>query len=602
MCGIAAAFAYADQTKLADREYLKRMCDRMSCRGPDGHGTWSAPGGRVALGHRRLAIIDLSDRGAQPMASPDGTTVISFNGEIYNFRELRTKLERSGRKFLSDSDTEVLLHLYEMKGSEMIADLRGMFAFALWDERRQRLLLARDPFGIKPLYYLDDGHLCLAASEVKALLRAATKTPTPDPAGHVGFYVWGHIPEPYTLYKEIRALPAGSFAWVTARGVEVPQRYNDVRTMLAAAEETVLESGTPTPHGASETVSAAVADSVKHHLIADVDVGVFLSSGIDSTTLVALAAEAGAKLKTVTLGFQELRGTDHDEVPLAEAVARHYGAEHQTVWISRSDFQRELPRILDRMDQPSIDGINSYFVAKAAADVGLKVALSGLGGDELFGGYPSFRQIPRLVSATRRVPAARLLGRGLRALTAPLLGRFTSPKYASVLEYGNDFAGAYLLRRSLYLPSELSNIIDADVLQAGWSELNTLERLRSTISGLTSERLMISGLEAFWYMRNQLLRDTDWASMSHSVEVRVPLVDASLWRSVLPIVATLPNGGKQALAQSPQLPLPTAILSRPKTGFVVPTRNWLIEEQGEPFAQRGLRGWAQYVHRDLAAA
>lgn len=603
MCGIAAVFAYDTSSKQLDGETVTRMCARMTCRGPDGSGTWAGDGDRVTLGHRRLAVIDLSDAGAQPMTDVKGTIAISFNGEIYNYRALRRDLESRGHYFRSSSDTEVLLHLYLDRGVDMMRDLRGMFAFALWDGSRRGMLLARDPFGIKPLYYSDDGKILRAASEVKALLAGGGVDTRSEPAGQVGFFLWGNVPEPFTLFRGIRTLPAGSTLWVDEKGARSINEYTSVTRMLAEGERTAGEAA-PASNEVQQRLRNALVDSVRHHLVADVDVGVFLSAGLDSTTLTALASEGTGRLRTVTLGFEEYRGTQQDETPLAEAVARHYGTDHQTVWITRGEFQEELNQILDRMDQPSIDGVNSYFVARAAKQVGLKVALSGLGGDELFGGYPSFREIPRLVSMLRRVPGGPLIGRQIRGLMSPFVGRLTSPKYAGVLEYGGSFGGAYLLRRGLFMPWELGELLDHDLVDAGLSELATLTRLDETVQGLTSDRFRVSAMEASWYMRNQLLRDTDWASMTHSLEVRVPLVDPSLWETVAALLHRDPRLGKRAMALTPIKPLPAAVMERAKTGFHVPTGKWIasagLTGEGTSWRGRGLRDWARYVYQ-LAA-
>jgi asparagine synthase (glutamine-hydrolysing) len=408
MCGIAAIYAYHSTAPKVGRGELRRIRDHMAARGPDGCGEWFSEDGCIALGHRRLAIIDLSERGAQPIVSADSQLVISFNGEIYNYRTLRTQLERKGYVFQSQSDTEVLLHLYAEKGEAMLEELRGMYALALWDGRKKGLFLARDPFGIKPLYYADDGTTIRVTSQVKALLKGAHIDTTPEPAGHVGFYLWGHVPEPYTLYKGIRALPAGSALWVDGTGRHEPRHFFSLTGELVRAGESAL---TLHPEERQERLRAALIDTVRHHLIADVPVGVFLSSGLDSTTLMALTAERGGGLRTVTLGFGEYQGTANDETPLAELVAKHYGASHQTRWVTRQDFQGEFQKLLEAMDQPTIDGVNSYFVSRAAASTGLKVALSGLGGDELLGGYPSFRQIPRVVKILRPFRAPPPLGR-----------------------------------------------------------------------------------------------------------------------------------------------------------------------------------------------
>jgi asparagine synthase (glutamine-hydrolysing) len=300
-----------------------------------------------------------------------------------------------------------------------------MFAFALWDGRKRGLLLVRDPFGIKPLYYADNGRSIRVASEVRALLESSAVDTAVEPAGHVGFFLWGHVPEPFTLYRGIRSLPAGSTMWISeSRGREPIESYAMLRDLLGASEETRPLS----PNDMSTRLRELVRDSVEHHRIADVDVGVFLSAGIDSGTLTAMAAESGSNLRTVTLGFREFERTSHDETRLAAVVARHYGTSHQAVWISRNDFRDHVDELLARMDQPTIDGINTYFVAYAASQAGLKVALSGLGGDELFGGYSSFTEIPRMVSWMRRIAGRTRLIRGIQATVVPALRRWKSPK------------------------------------------------------------------------------------------------------------------------------------------------------------------------------
>jgi asparagine synthase (glutamine-hydrolysing) len=592
MCGIAAVFSYARRSAPADLARLHRSCGRMQCRGPDDMGIWIRNDQRVALGHQRLAIIDPSPRGAQPMRSDDRRYVISFNGEIYNFRELRRGLEARGHRFRSGSDTEVLLQLYEERGADLVHDLRGMFAFAIWDEVRGGMLLARDHFGIKPLYYADDGASITVASEVKALLAGGGIDTSPEPAGHAGFFLWGCVPEPYTLYRGIRALPAGTTMWIDADGVHPPRPFADLGQMLAQREREGRELDA---RGADDALHDALLDSVRHHLIADVDVGMFLSSGRDSTVLAALTAEAGQRPRTVTLGFAEFRGTLNDETGLAEQVARQYGAEHQTVWVTREDFRAELPALLSRMDQPTTDGVNTYFVARAAASIGLKVALSGLGGDELFGGYPGFQAIPRLVSVVGRIPGSRPLGRALRVAIAPALGERVSPKYAGLLEYGSSYGDAYLLRRALYMPWELPTVLDPELAREGWNALHACSALTTTAAHPHTGFRKVSALSASHYMRNQLLRDADWASMSHSLEVRTPLVDWKLWEAVSSMTVGRRPLGKDALAGTARPPLPLEVQQRPKTGFSVPLHEWMRDDT-DARETRGLRGWAQYVY------
>lgn len=597
MCGIAALFAYGPSAMPLALPELRAVRDRMAARGPDGTGEWIDAKGRVALGHRRLSIIDLRAVADQPMAHDGGRLRIVFNGEIYNYKELRAALAAQGHVFRTESDTEVLLHLYDRHGAEMVHRLRGMYAFALWDEARGGMLLARDPFGIKPLYVADDGRTLRVASQVKALVASGQADTAPEPAGHVGFFLWGNVPDPYTLYRGIRALPAGHTQWVDRDGARPPARFFDLTATLAAAPPAPAD-----PAARKDALRAALVDSIEHHLIADVPVGVFLSAGLDSTTIAALASESGAgNLNTVTLGFREFRGTANDETVLAEAVARQYRTRHQTRWVLGRDFAAEAGALMAAMDQPSIDGVNTYFVAKTARETGLKVALSGLGGDELFAGYPSFQQIPKLVNALAPLAVFRWPGRAARIASAGWLGRVTSPKYAGLVEYGATWAGAYLLRRSLFMPWELPRLLPREMVDAGLAELDTLKRLEASIAGIDDPRLKVSALELGWYMRHQLLRDADWAGMAHSLEIRVPFVDVALFARIAPLLAGAGAPGKREMADTPREKLPAAVRERAKTGFVVPVREWLSGDRGVP-AERGLRGWAKCVYAAQTAA
>ncbi|MBC7624905.1 MAG: asparagine synthase (glutamine-hydrolyzing) [Aeromicrobium sp.] len=603
MCGIAGIYAFSASARPVDRTCLRAIRDHMAVRGPDGQGEWFSADGRVGFGHRRLAIIDLSEGGAQPMQSADGQLVITFNGEIYNYRELRRELESQGHVFRSDSDTEVLLHLYQEKGTAMLQSLRGMYAFALWDSRKQALLLARDPFGIKPLYYTPAGSnngTLRFASQVKALLAGGQIDTAPEPAGHVGFYIWGSVPAPYTLYRGIRAIPAGHFLWVHGRSAlaaQEPQPFCLITDILADAANNPARGS---EGDALEAIGAAVRDSVAAHHVADVPVGMFLSSGIDSAIITALSSAHGKRPHTLTLAFAEYAGTANDESPLAEQLAAQLGTRHTTVMVSKAEFKEQRKRLLDAMDQPSIDGVNSWFVSQAAASQGIKVALSGLGGDELFASYPSFADLPRIRNLAR--PFARLsgLGKTLRHLSLPVLSRFTSPKYAGLLEYGGTLGGAYLLRRSLYMPWELNQLLDLDLVRDGSHELQSRLHLNATTAGIPQDRMAISALEMSWYMRHQLLVDSDWASMAHSLELRVPFLDVPLLRAAAPWLAAHPGLTKPQVAKALAHQLPNSVLYKRKTGFSVPVRDWLLGDRPD-VKDRGLRGWASMVHGSVFA-
>lgn len=605
MCGINGIFAYHDRANPVDRAELARTRDHMAARGPNGKGEWLSDNGRVGFGHRRLSIIDLSDAGAQPMANADRSLIVTFNGEIYNYPELRHDLEQRGYRFHTHSDTEVLLHLYADKGEEMVHDLRGMFAFAIWVASRGEVFLARDPFGIKPLYYADNGSTFRFSSQVKALLAGGRIPESKESAGVVGFYLWGSVPEPFTLYRAIRALPAGHTLRVRTGGpAEEPQPYISLASEISKS----VTASTVSP-SIPKVVRSAARDSVRAHLLADVDVGLFLSAGIDSGALLGLMADVGAeRVHAITLGFEAFVGTHDDEVPLAEIIARHYGARHTVRRVGRNEFEADLPAILAAMDQPSIDGVNTWFVAKAAREAGVKVALSGLGGDELLAGYPGFREIPRLARALGPFRVMPAFGRTVRRAMNLLSLARRRPKLAGLVEFGGSLEGAYLLRRGLFLPFELTDVLDPDLVSEGLERLDMMERLKSCLNPDPGSNVgRIAALEYGAYTRNQLLRDADWAGMAHSVEIRTPLLDIGLLRDLAPVMPRLRGAtGKQALAAAPTRALPTRVANRSKSGFAVPTGQWLADAAvAQPRGCGGLvtatskglasRAWAQVV-------
>ncbi len=592
MCGIAG-IVNLDAGPLTDQQQraLGLINNAMHRRGPDSAGSWSSARG-CGLAHRRLSIIDLSAAGNQPMTNEDETLQLVMNGEIYNYRTLRTELEKQGHLFQSDSDAEVILHLYESSGLDMLPRLEGMFAFALWDEAAAQLVLARDPHGIKPLYYSLHGGQLRFASQVKALLAAADQPRSPDPAARAGLLIWGHVPEPLTAVSGIQALPAGHCLTLQVPGTPTVRKWASVAGAFAGA-------GQETRDWDPAVLRGALLDSIERHLVADVEVGLFLSAGIDSTSILALCSELGTRPRCLTLGFSEYTGRADDEVPVAAAFAETNGCRHLVRTVEQSEFEQDLPNIISAMDQPTIDGVNSWFVSKAAAEVGLKVALSGLGGDELFGGYPSFTDIPnwrrRLRLLSRTPGAARAFAATAKILTAGPMQ--LAPKLPGLLRHAGTDSGLYLLRRGLHLPEELTGLIpDADaVLRQLAAATGPADILDHDFKG--SDYATIAALESCLYMRNQLLRDLDWAGMAHSLEVRVPLVDWKLLNSVAPYLAGRSWTGKQDLAIAAGLP--EQIAARPKTGFSVPVPRWVGAEvrkrYGTSTETGGYRGWARIV-------
>lgn len=573
MCGLIGIFG---GTPLPDAALVKAM-QRMQRRGPDDSGSWREAG--VQLGHRRLAVLDLDHRAAQPMHSADGRYVIVFNGEIYNFRELRRQREQLGDVFHTTSDTEVILALFAAEGAAMLPKLRGMFAFVIWDRQARRAFAARDPYGIKPLYYAQTPHGAILASQVKALLATGAVSREPDLQGRAGFWLLGSVPEPHTWYRDIRALPAGHSAWIEADGRVSISHWHDMGDAWRSADASPRLPGSEV----RERVRAALRDSVAHHLVADVPVGVFLSGGIDSSAVAGLMVEAGAKeLEGITLAYDEFAGTADDEAPVAARIAKHYGIHHHLRRVTRDEFRADLPRILDAMDQPSIDGVNTWYASKAVAERGLKLVVSGVGGDELFQGYPSFDRLPRLVARARwlRVPGVHALATCAGRVQA---GRTGNGRWRHAADWMQNLPGAWWLRRSLFAPDDLPALMGEDAAVAalrGFDAAACVTRMAGVLP--RDPRLALGQIESSTYLRNQLLRDSDWASMDHSVELRTPLVDAWLLHELEPLMPSFeafPH--KSLLAEAPRPPLPNEIIRRRKTGFGIPVGAWLFDRGGK---------------------
>jgi len=585
MCGINGIVRLRPDAPPIDPEELLRTRDAMTLRGPDGAGAWTAPDGRAALASRRLAILDLSPAGAQPMSTPDGRWHLVMNGEIYNFRALRRELEEQGATFRSRSDTEVVLALLARHGTAALPRLRGMFGLALWDDAGKCLLLARDPLGIKPLYYSIDGGCLRFASQVKALEAGGAVSRAVDPAGLAGFLLWGAVPEPFTLRSAVRALPAGCWLSAGDEGTSEPQRFDQMDAV---------------PSGPPLAPAAAVEDSVAAHLVSDVPVAIFLSAGLDSGLIAALARRRLPEPPvTFTLTFDVLAGTPRDEGPLAAQVAEALGTRHVERRVGRADFADLWPAALAAMDQPSIDGFNTFVVSRAAHEAGLKVVLSGLGGDEIFGSYPSFRDVPAMERASRRV--GRLPG---VAAAWPALARLAAgrPKLPGLLRYGGSRAGAYFLRRGLFLPEELPALLGCETAEEGLRRCDPIAAAASVLRPGADPWVDVHRLETALYMRHQLLRDADWASMAWSVELRVPLVDAWL-RSHLAAADFEParSQGKAAFVRQAAPELPAALYDRPKTGFYIPVMEWLDPETARLRAGDRSRRLALKVLEEMGA-
>lgn len=570
MCGIAGVI-HPDRTSA--RDAAAAMSRAHSHRGPDADGEEVLPFGPgfLGLGHRRLSILDLSPLGRQPMSDPASGNVIAYNGELYNFPSLQRELRAEGVEFRSQSDTEVLLAALTRWGvPETLRRLEGMFAFAFLDRQRHQLTLARDPVGIKPLYLAETESGGLAfASEVRAILASGLVPGDIDPRGLAGYLAYGAVQHPFTLYRRIRSLPPGSYQQFTATddgwSARPPVSY------WHYPQPTALPNSDPVAH-----VRSAVREAVRDHLIADVPVGVFLSGGIDSTIVAGVAAEHSPRMRAFTVGFSD--NPDLSEMELAADTARRFGLDHIPINLPAAHAETAFGEWLSAADQPSIDGLNTFVISQVVRREGIKVALSGLGADELFGGYPSFRDVPRLVRWRSRVgwlpSAAR---RGLAGALAVRKPRAVRRKLADMLGGGGSLADLYFHRRRLMSDREMASL----GLPAAATGLTGSFHSADAIDPLPADPVAaVARLESRYYQGNMLLRDSDVMGMAHGLEIRVPFLDRRLLDAVhaLPGSTRLPPGaaGKHLLRQAfPDLLRP-AISDRAKTGFTLPVARWML--------------------------
>jgi asparagine synthase (glutamine-hydrolysing) len=557
MCGIAGILR--SDAGAADGRRVAAMRAAQVHRGPDDEGTWVSPSMHATLGANRLAILDLTSAGHQPMTSPDGRYTVVFNGAIYNFRELRQEL---GGDWRSTGDTEVLLAAYQRYGGACIDRLRGMFAFAIWDEQERSCFLARDRFGIKPLYYAGDGRDLVFASELRAVVASGLVPRELDPEGLFGYFRGGSVPEPRTLLRKVRMLEAGQVAtW--RDGNLTARRYWDFN--FSDSEQT----------SAGLSIADALMDSVRHHSVSDVPVGMLLSGGIDSTALLSTAHRAGiGGLQTFTLSMPD---SGADETARARRTAQHFGVDHFECVVDAAGARQLLPAYLRALDQPSIDGLNTFAVSQFARGHGIKVLLSGIGADELFGGYKSFRDVPRLAALQRLASPG-----GIGRVAGRVLAGAPDPRHRRMADLFNQPSGlgpAYSTYRGIFSRAEARTLVAHYSGVAG-----VMPRDFELAAADPTEQDAVSRLELSRYVRNQLLRDTDTMSMAAGVEVRVPFLDPVMVDAVsaMPARQRLAAGKRGLVEAVPNMP--DGIIHRPKRVFQFPFNDWIDGEWRGVFA------------------
>jgi len=594
MCGISGIYLNPKGNPSIDIAiFLKRSMAAMQYRGPDGEGHWTNPSLQLGLGHKRLSIIDVRDVANQPMIDEVHENIIIFNGEIYNYKELKTALIQEGATFTTNSDTEVILKLYAKYGMECVKYLRGMYAFAIWDGKENQLLIFRDPLGIKPLYYFYSNGIFSFCSQVKALIAGLGFKPPHENAGIVGFYLFGNVPEPFTIYKDIYSLEPGHCLEIS--GDKPPRKhclinfFND--SFLSIVEKNDFDFN---------DLDSAIKDTILKHLVSDVPIGIFLSAGLDSTMIFHYVKNAllnSSKsdndntvnlesLRGISLGFDEYQNSDLDESMIAKNFCIESNINHSRKIINFNDFNEHYVNLFASMDQPTVDGVNTYFVSLATKEKGLKVALSGLGGDEVFQGYSNFYTIPKQMFLFGKIKS-NYLGKFARKILTKTFPK--KPKISSILEFSQSVGHAYFLQRALFLPWELEYFLEKDIIDSGLEKLLPIDSINQSITNDMDPRLQVSALEMQWYMKNQLLRDSDWASMAHSVELRVPFVDFVFIKKIIEMQHMTNNRiNKDYLKIKFSQQLPSYILSRPKSGFSTPVNKWINQKLSKKLLNKNI--------------
>ena len=575
MCGIAGIF---DNNSKKPSESLAKglqmMLNAIKHRGPDDRGQKRIPsknGINIYLGHQRLSIIDTSNGGHQPMSNNESTIWISTNSEIYNYSELKDELENK-YEFRSKSDTEVLLRSYEVWGIDCLKKIRGMFAFAIWDGTNNKLILARDRIGIKPLYYFSKNNILIFSSELRAILASKIDKPSINPTGLFQYLSYGRVGSFESILDSIMELPAGHFLVADKHGIKIQKYWDPI-------SENKLEQSTTK---IVQRIGSCLDEVARQHLVSDVPVGAFLSGGIDSSAVVSMiTANTPTPIQTISVTFQD---KDYDESKYSSLFANRLGTNHHELLLSERDLIENLSPALASMDQPTVDGINTYMISQAAKNIGLKVALSGLGGDELFAGYNSFSLVPRLNKIKKVLNS---LPTGLRKQLSNLASRLMPPSDKSTkLNHliKNQYNGAhvYFLFRALFCEQELGRLFsDPLILKKEITKnLNRTQELIESHSGLSPVDL-VSYLEMTHYMATTLLRDTDMMSMAHGLEIRVPLLDHKLVELMFSIPSNLKikqGVPKPLLVNSLNRKLPDFIVRRKKMGFTLPFEVWMRGE------------------------
>ncbi len=558
MCRITGIVNLEKNQNFNLEEIIIKMRDSMAHGGPDDEGLYIDRDNGIALGHRRLSIIDLSPLGHQPMCNEKEDIWLTYNGEIYNFMELRQELANRGYKFQSQSDTEVIIKAYGEWGEEAFKKLIGMFAFCIYDKKRDMIYLVRDHAGIKPVYYSISNNNLIFASEVK-VFKTFNKEWEENPDWKTYFLIFGHMPEPYTTLKDVYMLPKGSFLKFDLK----TKKYS-----ICEYESIKFTDEIRNSEDAISGVRDLFTKAVQRHLISDAPIGVFLSGGIDSSLITLIASQfQGENLRTLSIVFNE---KEYSEEKYQNLIVDKIHSKHRSYLVTEKDFINHLDDIFSAMDQPTVDGINTYFVSKCAKEEGLKAVLSGLGGDELFGGYPSFQRIDKVW----------FLRKSNLKVFFNLFKYSKNDKFKKLSFLGIDNPlKYYLLFRGLFSVDTTARILEI----SGKEIEDVLKKVYIEDSYGMGSKNFVSFLESDLYMKNQILKDIDFMSMWHSVETRVPYIDKDFMKFIFSVNENIKfkDGTKKVLlSKAFENLLPVEIGNREKMGFTFPFQIWMRNNMG----------------------
>lgn len=568
MCGFIASFGL--DYKVSD---FKNALNHLSRRGPDSEGIWNSE--KVFMGSRRLSIFDLKDRSNQPMISLCSRYIIIFNGAIYNYKNLREYLLKKNINLKTESDTEVILELYALEGTNMIDKLQGMFAFVIWDKIKKEAFAARDPYGIKPVYIGTGKDGLILSSQVKTLLLTKFINKDTDLHSKFSYYKLGYVLEPRTWYKNIKALKPGNFILIKNGKLVTEKEWYDLGRNWEIADKS---KKLKLQNNYKDIIKKALIASVKRHLISDVPIGIFLSSGIDSTLIAAIASEnSKKKITAITVSFDEFNNSEQNETVQAGKIAKKFGINHYIYKVSRDDFNKDFPKIIEAMDQPSIDGINIWYASKAAKKLKLKVVFSGVGGDELFYGYDHFKSIPILYNCLKFAKKFKILKILINVFFNILKNVKRDNRWKYLMKFSNSIFELWLIKRTIMSDIEIIKKyrnLDS-VLNIFYNEAININKKYT----YKNHKINLSQIESMYYLKNQLLKDSDWASMYHGVELRTPFVDATLLEDLKEVMAKYSfDKNKISIISSFKSILPKNVKFDRKIGFQTPIQKWLKKD------------------------